>query len=459
MPAIKPFPDDFLFGAATSALQIEGSPLADGAGPSSWQLFCREPGRIDGGDHLEVACDHYHRYRDDVSLMQSMGLNAYRFSIAWSRVLPTGRGRLNAKGLEFYQRLLDALEESGLTPFVTLHHWDLPEALMAQGGWLNRDSAGWFSDYADLLYRSLGDRVRSWVTLNEPWVIVHMGFIEGTHPPGLHDPASARTATHNLLRAHGQAVQAFRASGQGQIGLVVNLEPKYPASATAEDQAARDLSDAWMNRQFLEPVLRGQYPAALESIWGSDPCRVSAKDMAVIQSPIDFLGINYYSRSRTRKAAGVPYFGFESVPPQGPVTDMGWEIYPEGLFDCLTHVHQLAGDLPLYVTENGAAFDDGPPQSGRIRDRRRVAYLKSHLRAAHRAMDLGVPLKGYFAWSLLDNFEWTYGYAKRFGLVHVDFATQARTLRDSALFYRDLIQSRGANLFAETEDDAAEEAD
>lgn len=447
MTALTSFPDDFLFGAATSALQIEGSPLADGAGPSNWQAFCHQPGRTDRGDHADVACDHYRRYPEDIALMKAIGLQAYRFSVSWSRVLPEGRGRLNPKGLDFYKRLLETLHGAGLIPFVTLHHWDLPLALMHRGGWLNQDIAGWFSDYADLMFRSLGDHVRHWTTFNEPWVIIHMGFVEGTHPPALKDPVAARSATHHLLLAHGRAVQAFRASGTGEIGLVVNLEPKHPASDLEQDRKAAALSDAWMNRQFLEPVRLGRYPKELSTIWGSDADKVSSQDMALIKTPIDFLGINYYSRSLIRSAPDLRPFGFDHVPPpQDRVTDMGWEIYPDGLFECLNDVHQRYGELPLYITENGAAFEDGPPERGRVRDLRRMAYLKSHLRSTLDALAAGLPVKGYFAWSLLDNFEWTFGYSKRFGLIHVDFSTQARTLKDSAHLYRTLIERRGASL-------------
>ena len=441
------FPADFVWGAATSAFQIEGSPLADGAGPSNWQAFCHQPGRIVNDDHGEIACDHYHRYADDVGLMQQLGIGAYRFSLNWARILPNGRGPLNASGIDFYKRLLDTLENAGIQSFATLHHWDYPLALDEKGGWQNRDSSAWFADYAAVLFRQLGDRITSWATFNEPWVIVHEGFVAGTHPPGLQNLLAARSATHNILRGHGMAVQAFRAESKGDIGIVVNLEPKYPASDQATDQEATKRADAWMNRQFLDPIFLGSYPDELEGIWGVPSNTFDPMDLRLIQTPIDFVGINYYSRSVVRNAPRVPHFLAERVEQtSAPATDMGWEIYPEGLSDCLSWVTERYGEIPLYITENGAAFDDGPDEEGRIHDTRRVDYFRSHLLAAHRALQNGVPLRGYFAWSLLDNFEWAFGYAKRFGLIHVDFETQARTLKNSAHFYREVIESSGTIL-------------
>ena len=441
------FPSDFIWGAATSAFQIEGSPLADGAGPSNWQAFCHQPGRIVNDDHGDLACDHYRRYPDDIRLMCEMGLGAYRFSINWARILPEGRGPLNIPGLDFYKRILDELEKSGIAPYVTLHHWDYPLALSDKGGWLERDSAPWFADYAALLFRQLGDRIQNWSTFNEPWVIVHEGFVAGSHPPGLQNVRSAGDATHNILRAHGLAVQAFRAEGKGEIGIVVNLEPKYPASDCREDSEATARADAWMNRQFLDPIFLGTYPEELLEIWGVDEKVFDPADLKLIQTPIDFVGINYYSRSVVRDAPLSPPFRSDRVrQTQSKHTDMDWEIYPEGLYRCLTWVTERYGDIPLFITENGAAFDDGPGSDGKINDQRRIEYFRSHLLAAHKAMTAGVPLKGYFAWSLLDNFEWAFGYAKRFGLIHVDFATQERTLKESAGFYRDVIATKGEAL-------------
>jgi len=441
------FPADFLWGAATSAYQIEGSPLADGAGVSNWHRFAHRPGTIAHGDHGDTACDHYRRYEEDIQLMRELGLQAYRFSIAWHRIFPEGRGRLNPKGLDFYLRLADALNNAGIVPCATLHHWDWPAALDDQGGWAHRDSAQWFADYAHTLFRALDGRVKHWATLNEPWVIVHAGYIEGAHPPGVPAFAKAPHAAHNLLRGHALAVQAFRADGAGQIGLVVNLEPKFAASAKPEDQAALARSHAYMNRWFLDPVFLGGYPEEMADIFGADWPRFPEEDFKLIREPFDFLGINYYSRSVVRdEPANLPVRDAR-VRQRAEHTAMDWEVFPEGLKTCLTWVKQRYTTLPLYVTENGAAFADPPAVAGRVADPRRVAYLRDHLRAAHAALAEGVDLKGYFAWSLLDNFEWAHGYGKRFGLVRVDYPTGTRTPKDSARFYRRVIESRGAVLW------------
>lgn len=452
MSATPLFPNDFVFGAATSALQIEGSPLADGAGPSAWHTFCQEPGRIANGDKAEIACDHYHRFKSDIALMQSLGLEAYRFSIAWGRILPEGRGRINPKGIAYYQRLLEALDQAGIIPFVTLHHWDLPLALMERGGFVHPDSAHWFSDYAETVFRHLGDSVQHWCTFNEPWVMVHMGFMEGSHPPALIAPEKARLATHNILRAHGLGVQAFRATSRGKIGIVVNLEPKYPASDSPEDLEATRRSDAWMNRQFLDPLFLGVYPEELSSIFKSAGSQFPENDMKLISTPMDFLGINYYSRAVVRHAPQNALFGFESVhQAKSEHTAMGWEVFPQGLYDCLKATQNRYGDIPIYLTENGAAFEDSPVTKGRIFDPRRIHYLRTHLASAFKALEAGVPLKGYFAWSLLDNFEWTFGFAKRFGLIHVDYPTLTRTPKDSAYFYREVIETRGGAIGHDSE--------
>lgn len=441
------FPDDFLWGVATSAYQVEGSPLADGAGPSNWHQFCREPGRVDHGDTGDAACDHYRRYRGDVELMAQIGVKAYRFSIAWSRIFPEGRGRLNRKGLEFYLRLTECLLEHGIQPFVTLFHWDLPAALQAQGGWTHSDCAYWFADYAHRMFEEFRDAVPYWATLNEPWVVAHAGYVEGSHPPGVSAPEKAPLATHNLLRGHALAVQAFRAAGAGRIGLVVNLEPKHAASADPADRAAMERAHAYMNRQFLDPVLLGAYPEELAEIFGSAwPC-FPQQDLKLIGEPIDFLGINYYSRSVVQDDADGDICGVSSVRQDGAEhTAMDWEVFPEGLESALLWVRRRYGDIPLYITENGAAFEDAAPSRGRIQDNRRLDYLRRHFLAARRARNAGVDLRGYFVWSLLDNFEWTFGYSKRFGIVGVDFSTQQRLLKDSARFYSDVIRSNGASL-------------
>ena len=444
-----PFPPDFLWGAATSAYQIEGSPLADGAGPSIWHEFAHTPGRTRDGDTGDLACDHYRRYRDDVALMGELGLNAYRFSVSWSRVLPEGRGRINPQGLDFYQRLVDALLEQGIQPMLTLYHWDLPAALDRRGGWLNPDSAGWFADYAQILFRALDDRVRLWVTLNEPWVVVDGGYLHGVLAPGLRNPFAAPRAAHNLLRAHAAATQAYRAVGRNQIGLVVNLEPKYPAAETAEDLAATMRADAYWNRQYLDPVFLGAYPPELAEIFGAAWPAFAAADLDVLRQPPDFLGINYYSRQVVRHDPHDWPLAAARVRQAGRThTGLDWEVYPRGLTDILQWVAGRYGPLPLYITENGAAFYDPPRADGAVDDPLRRRYLRDHLRAARAALDAGVDLRGYFAWSLLDNFEWAHGYSQRFGLVHVDYATQQRTVKTSGAFYAEVVRSRGATLFA-----------
>lgn len=453
MPPSRSFPEDFVWGAATSAYQIEGSPLADGAGPSIWYRFDHTPGRVYGGDTGEVACDHYHRYRDDVALMRSLGLQAYRFSIAWGRVLPEGTGAVNARGLGFYDRLVDALLEAGIEPFVTLYHWDLPAALDDRGGWLNRDMAGWFADYAQVVVRTLGDRVRRWTTLNEPWVVMDGGYLNGGLAPGHRNLYEAPCVTHNLLRAHGAAVQAYRAEADGQIGLVVNLEPKYAASDAAADRAARERAHAYMNRQYLDPIFFGTYPDELVRMFGEAWPEIMPADMELIQQPVDFLGINYYTRSVTRDdPARPPVCEGRVHQPRQTYTEMSWEVYPQALEDTLRWVHERYGSIPLYITENGAAFYDPPTATGGVvNDPLRVAYFRDHLRAAHRAIGHGVDLRGYFAWSLLDNYEWSHGYSKRFGIVHVDFETQQRTPKASARFYSKVIESNGSVLFGSSD--------
>ncbi|CAN5787876.1 GH1 family beta-glucosidase [soil metagenome] len=448
MTAEYQFPDDFLWGAATSAYQIEGSPLADGAGASIWHRFVRTPGNVRLEDTGDVACDHYRRYASDVDLMAELGLRAYRFSISWSRVFPAGRGHLNQPGLDFYERLVDALLARDIRPVVTLFHWDLPAALDDMGGWLNRDIAGWFSDYASAVFRALEDRVEMWTTLNEPWVVVDGGYLHGALAPGHRSLFEAPIAAHNLLRAHAEAVRAYRAEGRGKIGLVVNLEPKHHASNRRRDREAAQRADAYMNRWYLDPVFLGEYPEALRAMFGEAWPEFSAADLEGIRATIDFLGVNYYSRSVVRDAPGLLPPGTARVwQRRATHTRTQWEVYPEGLVETLVGVRERYGDIPLYVTENGAAFYD-PPVVGEegVRDALRVIYLRDHLRAAHRAIDQGVDLRGYFVWSLFDNFEWALGYSKRFGIVHVDFETQARTLKESARFYADVIRTNGVSL-------------
>ncbi|HEY0591994.1 MAG TPA: GH1 family beta-glucosidase [Thermoanaerobaculia bacterium] len=442
------FPKDFLWGASTSAYQIEGSPLADGAGPSIWHRFSHTPGKVLNGDTGDLACDHYNRWREDVALMKRIGLKSYRFSIAWGRIFPEGTGRVNQKGLDFYRALVDELGAAGIAANATLYHWDLPAALDDRGGWTNRDVAGWFADYAATMYRALDGGVALWATLNEPWVVMDGGYLHGGMAPGHASPFEAPLVTHNLLRAHGFAVQAYRAEGKNRVGIVLNLEPKEPASGTDADRRATARSDAWMNRQFLEPLFRRRYPEEMPEILGDAWPSFADADFDAIATPIDFLGINYYKRGVMRADASTPYERAAAVPhTRALVTTLGWEVHPESLRDLLTRVSTKFTTLPLYVTENGAAFYDSPaPVRGKIEDPLRIEYLRTHLLASAEAIERGVNLRGYYVWSLLDNFEWPMGYSKRFGIVHVNYATQERTLKESAKFYADVIRTNGANL-------------
>lgn len=442
------FPPDFHWGAATSAYQIEGSPLADGAGPSIWERFAHTPGMMANNDNGDVACDHYRRYKDDVQLMRALGLQGYRFSIAWARVLPEGTGRINPKGVDFYSRLVDELLENGIQPNATLFHWDLPAALDDRGGWLNRDSAHWFAEYAGVMFKALDDRVKMWSTLNEPWVVTDGGYLHGTLAPGHRSKYEAPIATHNLMRASGAGIQAYRALGKHQIGVVFNIEPKYPASNSPEDIAATQRAHAYMNEQFADAALLGSYPPELKEIFGPAWPDFPEDDFKLTKQPVDFVGLNYYTRAVVKNNPDA--YPLKASPVRQPNvthTETGWEVFDQGFTDMLTWFKDRYGDIPLYVTENGSAFYDAPVAEGDVvQDPLRTSYLRSHLKAMHRAIRQGVNLKGYYAWSLLDNLEWSLGFAKRFGLYHVDFATQKRTPKATAKFYAQVIESNGAVL-------------
>ena len=445
------FPDDFLWGTATSAYQIEGSPTADGAGRNIWHRFSHTPGNTWLDQTGDVACDHYRRYKDDVATMAELGVNAYRFSVAWARIFPEGTGAVNRKGIDFYLRLVDEVLKRGIKPNATLFHWDLPEALDDRGGWLNPDIAKWFGDYAATMFEALGDRVEMWSTLNEPWVVTDGGYLSGVLAPGHSNLFEAPIATHNLLRSHGTAVERFRSSKaakKGKIGITVNLEPKYPASDSPEDLAATRRADAYMNRQFLDPVFLGQYPTELREIFGEAWPDWSAEEMRLIKQPIDFVGVNYYTRKVERYHPDFLPLKTKHVPqPDHIQTETHWEVYPEALTKVLLWVTERYGKPPIYITENGAAFYD-PPHTidGKIEDPLRVEYYRLHLRVAYEAMQLGVNLKGYYAWSLLDNYEWSHGYSKRFGIVHVDYSTQQRTIKSSGRYYAEVVRSKGTIL-------------
>jgi beta-glucosidase len=442
------FPKDFLWGCATSAYQIEGSPLADGAGPSIWQRFVHHPGRVVDGDTADVTCDHYRRWQGDVDLMHSLGLNSYRFSIAWGRVLPQGTGQVNAAGLDFYERLVDRLLSRGIQPMVTLYHWDLPAALDDRGGWLNRDIVQWFAEYADIVFRRLDDRVQLWTTLNEPWVVADNGYFYGTHAPGHRSRFEAPIASHHLLMAHGAAVQAYRTTGRNKIGLVVNIEPKYAASRSDADLAATRRAEAYMNRQYIEPAVFGSYPEELQEVFAEAWPKWSPRDLELIRQPIDYVGVNYYTRSVVRADASSWPLGATPVRQKAHAhMETGWEVFPQGLTDTLLWIRDNYGNPPLYVAENGAAFYDPPQVEGpSLEDPLRVDYLRKHILAVHEAMRRGADVRGYFVWSLFDNFEWASGFSKRFGIVHVNYETLQRTPKASARFYSEVIATNGAVL-------------
>ncbi|MDR1388016.1 MAG: beta-glucosidase [Propionibacteriaceae bacterium] len=446
------FPADFCWGAATASYQIEGAASADGRGPSIWDVFARQPGTIVNGDNGDVACDHYHRMGQDVALMSEMGLRAYRFSAAWPRVQPDGRGPANRQGLDFYSRLVDSLLEAGLAPVLTLYHWDLPQALEEAGGWPGRQTALRFADYAELMAEALGDRVKTWSTLNEPWCSAFLGYSSGVHAPGRRDEAAALAAAHHLNLAHGLAAQAIRGVlGPGaDVSVTLNPHVVRAASSSQADQEAKRRIEAIGNEVWIGPLLRGAYPEDLlrDTASISDWSFVEAGDLETICQPLTWLGLYYSAVTQVRARTGAtplptPWVGerdVEFIPPAGAVTDLGWGVDPSGLTDLLTGLAERFPGLDLVVTENGAACADQVDPDGSVHDPDRVAYLRAHLAAVADARTAGAPVIGYFVWSLLDNFEWAYGYGKRFGLLHVDYATQERRWKDSALWYRDFLK-------------------
>ncbi|MEV4628801.1 GH1 family beta-glucosidase [Micromonospora sp. NPDC049523] len=453
------FPSTFLWGAATAAYQIEGGATEGGRTPSIWDTFSHTPGLTKQGHTGDVACDHYHRFRDDIKLMAEMGLKSYRFSLSWTRIQPGGVGPVNPEGVDFYQRLVDDLLEHDIEPWVTLYHWDLPQPLQDAGGWPLRDTAERFADYAVLAHHALGDRVRYWTTLNEPWCSAFLGYGSGAHAPGLSDPEAAVQAGHHLMLGHGLAVRAIKeARPDHDLGITLNLYAVSPQRDTAADADAARRIDGLANRFFLDPILLGEYPPdVVEDLSQvTDFKHVRDGDMEIISTPLSVLGINYYSRH----VVAAPIEGVEPEPywraPSNwpgsehvrfvtrgvPVTDMNWEIDAPGLVEVLERVHREYPKLPLYITENGAAFVD-EVVDGEVDDIDRVAYFDAHLRACHTAISSGVPLRGYFAWSLMDNFEWAWGYTKRFGMIHIDYDSQLRTPKSSARWYADVIRRNG----------------
>jgi beta-glucosidase len=439
---------------ATSAYQVEGAAREGGRGASIWDTFSHTPGKTRHGDTGDVACDHYGRFLEDVALMASLGIQAYRFSVAWPRIQPEGRGPTNQEGLDFYRRLVDALREHGITPAVTLYHWDLPQPLEDLGGWTNRDTAERFADYAEVVAGPLAGDVPLWITLNEPWVSAWLGYGNGTHAPGRSDTTDALAATHHLLLAHGLAVDVVRRAGGLHVGIVLNLQPVDPASDEQDDVRAAALADAQMNRLYLDPLFGRGYPDTVTEHYreASDLAFVRQGDLDRIARPIDFLGVNYYTRQTVtahptplHRATPLPgdLGAWVFVPPGVETTAMGWAIEPDALTEVLLGLNREYPPVTLYVTENGAAFDDYVDPEGDVVDIERIGFLRDHVRAARRALASGVRLGGYFVWSLLDNFEWAEGYSKRFGLVYVDHATQRRIPKRSAKWYSEVIASRG----------------
>jgi beta-glucosidase len=451
------FPDGFLWGAATAAYQIEGAPDADGKGPSIWDTFSHTPGKVFHGDTGDVACDSYHRYPEDIAMLQRLGVGAYRFSLSWPRIQPDGRGPANQQGLDYYHRLVDALLDKGITPVITLYHWDLPQALQDKGGWAMRDIAEIFADFAAIAGEALGDRVHRWITLNEPWVVAHVGYRDGRHAPGETDPAKAVAANHHLLLAHGRAVRALRAASPSpaQIGITLNLDVARPVSLAAADMAAE--LEARMNGAYLDPLLRGAYPERLTAEFSPAkvPGLVHDGDFDVIRAPMDFLGVNFYAPHYVGiRPDGEPRHGEQLigpdvvlVQPDGmPVTAMNWLVDSSSIYELMTGLRDITDGLPLYITENGSAWYDYVTPDGTVEDYERLEYLRDHLAALHAAIADGVNLRGYFAWSLLDNMEWAEGYAKRFGLVYVDFGTQKRILKRSGEFYARVVRANALPL-------------
>lgn len=455
------FPKDFLWGSATSSYQIEGAWQEDGKGPNIWDVFSHTPGRVANGDTGDVAIDHYHRYRDDVALMAQLGLQAYRFSFSWARIMPEGTGAIETRGLDFYNRLIDTLLEKNIQPMATLYHWDLPAMLQDKGGWVNRDSASWFADYASVVHEAFSDRVGMWATLNEPWVSAFLGHGTGIHAPGVKDPSAAFASGHHLLLGHGMAVQAMRAqSSDTRLGIVLNLAPVYLEGEAEDHHPAHTsvaLHDAILNGLWTEPILRARYPDLLLHLGDMVTDNISDGDLSTIAQPVDWIGINYYQDIRF-VATEVPSsadpmsppgrdlpgtVGVKSAPAIGNVTSFGWSTTPDGLRALLVSLDTEFENLPpLYITENGCAYDY-PVEDGTVADVLRVTYMREHVTAVADAIDAGVDVRGYMHWSLFDNFEWAEGYRQAFGMVHVDFDTLVRTPKNSALFYSRVIAENG----------------
>jgi len=437
------FPDTFSWGTATASYQVEGAWDEDGKGESIWDRFSHTEGRIITGDTGDRTCDQYHRYKDDVALMKELGLRGYRFSISWPRIFPDGKGKVNQKGLDYYSRLIDELLAAGITPFPTLYHWDLPQALQDEGGWANRDIVPHFAEYARTCVDALGDRVKSWMVFNEPAVFTHMAYFSGVMAPGIRDPRLAMQSSHVVNLAQGEAMRAMRATGKiDAVGSAYSMTATYPASASAEDSAAADRLHGFANDWFLRPVMKGEYPRCyIEMDRMLERMDVRPGDMESMKEPLDFIGINLYNRDIVADAPGDRNLGVTRLPLPGPKTQFPSEVHPAAIYRMIMRVSDEYGRPPLYVTENGCSYDDGPGADGRVHDQRRVDYLQGYIGQVGRALAEGADLRGYYLWSLIDNFEWAFGFSQRFGIIYCDFDTLKRTVKDSGYWYRDLIKT------------------
>ena len=438
------FPKGFLWGTATAAYQIEGAYDEDGKGESIWDRFCMNPSNIKNGDTGKFACNHYFLFEKDIGVMKELGINAYRFSVSWPRIFPDGKGKPNSKGVDFYKRLIEKLQVNNIKPLITLYHWDLPQKLQDIGGWANREVTDYFEQYAGYMFKEFKDADADWVTHNEPAVTVMSGYWDGSFAPGIKDPSTAIAVSHNILISHGKAVCVFRDSGiKGEIGIALNIWPNYPGTDKKEDiEAAKRVNDSSIN-WYTDSILKGKYPEETVKLYSEKLVmpEINEKDMKLISVPIDFMGVNYYSSNFIKNSPGTGFFNADCVSTNYDVTDFGWLIYPEGLYKTLVDINNSCPGLKLYVTENGASYDDIIDINGNIEDNNRVDYLYRHFLQAHRAIQDGVDLAGYYVWSLIDNFEWAQGYSKKFGIVHVNYETQKRTIKKSGYWYRDVIKN------------------
>ncbi len=442
------FPDGFTWGTATASYQVEGAWDEDGKGESIWDRFSHASGKVANGDTGDVACDQYHRYKEDVALMKQLGFRGYRFSISWPRIFPAGKGQVNQKGIDYYNRLIDELLANGIQPFPTLFHWDLPQALQDAGGWSNRDIVGHFTAYAETCIKALGDRVKNWMILNEPWVFAFMGYLYDAHAPGVRDSSLAMRASHNVNLSHASAARAMRAVGTAEaIGTAFSTSAIYPASDSAEDRAAAERQHGWTNDWFMRPIMKGEYPNAyVDQERALSRMEVRPGDMELVKEPLDFIGVNLYSRTIVADSEDRRNLGTRPIPGPGPRTDFNTEVWPAAIYRQLMRVSKDYAGVPIFITENGCSYDDRPGPDGRVHDDRRIAYYRGYIGQVARAIDEGADVRGYYAWSLIDNFEWAMGYSQRFGIIDCDFENgQKRTIKDSGYWFRDLIAKNQIN--------------